>query len=65
MLRTLTSALLALACALAVPLAARAADYPARAVHVLVGYAAGRGPDILARLLSLALSENLHQSFVV
>ena len=69
MFRTLSSALLALACALALtlasPLAAHAADYPERPVHVLVGYAAGSGPDIQARLLSHALSESLHQSFVV
>jgi len=44
---------------------ARAADYPERPVHVLVGYAAGSGPDIQARLISHALSEILHQTFVV
>src|SRR3974390_2732868 len=44
---------------------ARAADYPERPVHVLVGYAAGSGPDIQARLISHALSESLHQAFVV
>jgi tripartite-type tricarboxylate transporter receptor subunit TctC len=45
--------------------AAQAAEYPERPVHVLVGYAAGSGPDIQARLLSHALSESLQQSFVV
>jgi tripartite-type tricarboxylate transporter receptor subunit TctC len=44
---------------------AQAADYPERPVHVLVGYAAGSGPDIQARLLSHALSESQHQPFVV
>lgn len=56
---------LALALTLVFPLAAHAAEYPERPVHVLVGYAAGSGPDIQARLLSHALSESLHQSFVV
>ncbi len=62
MLRAL---IFALAIALACRPAAHAADYPERPVHVLVGYAAGSGPDIQARLLSHALSESLHQSFVV
>src|SRR4051812_43923493 len=64
MLRTLTSAAalaFASALALAAPFAAYAADYPERPVHVLVGYAAGSGPDIQARLISHALSESLHQ----
>lgn len=64
MLRTLTSAV-ALALTLAAPLTVHAADYPERPVHVLVGYAAGSGPDIQARLISHALSESLHQPFVV
>jgi tripartite-type tricarboxylate transporter receptor subunit TctC len=49
---------------LALVTAARA-DYPERPVHILVGYAAGSGPDIQARVLANALSESLHQSFVV
>jgi tripartite-type tricarboxylate transporter receptor subunit TctC len=60
----LLAAALALAVAAAVPFAARA-EYPERPVHVLVGYAAGSGPDIQARLLSHALSESLHQPFIV
>jgi len=44
---------------------AQAAEYPDRPVHVLVGYAAGSGPDIQARVISHALSDSLHQSFVV
>jgi tripartite-type tricarboxylate transporter receptor subunit TctC len=44
---------------------AQAAEYPDHTVHVVVGYAAGSGPDIQARTLSHALSESLHQSFVV
>jgi len=61
MLRALISAL---TLTLAAPFA-HAADYPDRPVHVLVGYAAGSGPDIQARLIAHALSESLHQSFIV
>jgi tripartite-type tricarboxylate transporter receptor subunit TctC len=45
--------------------AALAQTYPDRPVHVLVGYAAGSGPDIQARMVSQALSTILSQSFVV
>jgi tripartite-type tricarboxylate transporter receptor subunit TctC len=44
---------------------AQAQTYPERPVHVLVGYAAGSGPDIQARTVSNALAAALGQSFVV
>jgi tripartite-type tricarboxylate transporter receptor subunit TctC len=44
---------------------ARAQAYPARPVHILVGFAAGTGLDIYARLIGQWLSERLGQSFVV
>ena len=44
---------------------ARAQAYPTRPVRILVGYAAGGGVDIVARLISQWLSERLGQSFVV
>jgi tripartite-type tricarboxylate transporter receptor subunit TctC len=44
---------------------ARAQSYPARPVHVLVGYAAGSASDIIARLMAQRLSEQLGQQFVV
>jgi len=47
------------------PFAAMAQTYPDRPVHVLVGYAAGSGPDIQARTVSHALSNALGQPFVV
>src|ERR1700728_4037163 len=47
------------------PRRARALDYPARPVHVLVGYAAGRASDIIARLMAQQLSQQLGQQFVV
>jgi len=45
--------------------AALAQTYPDRPVHVLVGYAAGSGPDIQTRTVSHALSAALGQAFVV
>ena len=45
--------------------AAQAQQYPDRPVRVLVGYAAGSGPDIQARTVAHQLAESLHQSFVV
>jgi len=44
---------------------ARADIYPSRPVRIIVGYAAGGAPDILARLMGQWLSEGLGQPFVV
>ena len=44
---------------------ARADSYPSRPVRIIVGYAAGGAPDILARLIGRWLSDNLGQPFVV
>jgi tripartite-type tricarboxylate transporter receptor subunit TctC len=44
---------------------AQAQAYPDRPVHVLVGFAAGSGPDIQARTVSNALSAAFGQAFVV
>ena len=45
--------------------AARAQAYPARPVRIVVGFAAGGGADIAARLIGQWLSDRLNQSFVV
>jgi tripartite-type tricarboxylate transporter receptor subunit TctC len=42
-----------------------AQTYPTRPVHIVVGFAAGTGLDIYARLISQWLSERLGQSFVI
>ncbi len=42
-----------------------AQDYPSRPVRILVGFAAGGAPDILARLIGQWLGERLGQQFVV
>lgn len=45
--------------------AAFALDYPTRPVHIVAGYPAGAGPDIIARLIAQALSEKLGEQFIV
>jgi tripartite-type tricarboxylate transporter receptor subunit TctC len=44
---------------------ARAEAYPARPVHIVVGFPPGQAADISARLLGQWLSERLGQSFVI
>ena len=44
---------------------ARAQTYPTRPVRIIVGFPAGSGPDIIARLMGQGLSERLGQQFVV
>ena len=42
-----------------------AADYPSRPVQMVVGFAAGGGTDLVARLLCEWLSQHLRQRFVI
>ena len=54
--------------AAALPAASRIAwalDYPTRPVHLIVGFAAGSGLDLYARLIGQWLSERLGQSFII
>src|ERR1700676_3057050 len=44
---------------------ARTQTYPARPVHLIVGYPAGGPQDIVARLMGQWLSERLGQPFVI
>lgn len=44
---------------------ARAQTYPTRPVRIIVGFAAGGGVDIVARLIGQWLSERLGQTFVI
>ncbi len=45
--------------------AALADTYPSRPLHIIVGFPAGSGPDIVARILGQSLSEEIGQSVVV
>src|SRR6476619_4615050 len=42
-----------------------AQTYPSRPVHIIVGFAAGGGIDVTARLVGQSLSERLGQQFIV
>jgi tripartite-type tricarboxylate transporter receptor subunit TctC len=44
---------------------ARAQTYPARPVHIIVGFPAGGNFDVVARLMGQWLSERLSQTFVI
>jgi tripartite-type tricarboxylate transporter receptor subunit TctC len=54
--------------AAALPAAVRGAwalDYPTRPVRVIVGFPAGTGPDVIARLIGQRLGDRLGQQFFV
>ena len=51
--------------AAALSLAANAADYPNRPVHVIVGLSAGSGVDVMARLVGQKLADSMGQPFIV
>lgn len=57
--------LLAMLAALVAPGAAVAQDFPTRPIRIVVGFVAGGGNDILARLVGQRLSERLGQPVVV
>ncbi len=40
-------------------------DYPARPVRVIVGFPAGSGPDVIARLVGQRIGDRLGQQFIV
>lgn len=44
---------------------AKAQEYPAKPVHIIVGFAAGGGNDIIARVFGQKLSEGLGQPVIV
>src|SRR3977135_1850774 len=65
----LASALAALALgamlALGATMAARAQSYPSHPVRIIVGFAAGSGPDVLARTVAADLTVQFGQQFFV
>src|ERR1700740_2960215 len=44
---------------------AQAQQYPDRPVHIIVGFAAGSGPDVLARAIAAQLGADFGQNFIV
>jgi tripartite-type tricarboxylate transporter receptor subunit TctC len=44
---------------------AQAQQYPSRPVRIIVGFAAGSGPDLLARTITIQLSNDLGQNFYI
>lgn len=55
----------AVLCVSSLTAAARAADYPTRPVHIIVGYPAGGSTDIVARIIGAWLGQRLGQQFIV
>lgn len=63
--RTFTTALLASGAAGLLPGLARAEGYPTKPVKLIVPYAAGGQPDVVARVLTQRLGERIGQSVIV
>jgi tripartite-type tricarboxylate transporter receptor subunit TctC len=55
----------AVAALLAIPQIASSQTYPARPVHVVVGFPGGSSQDIVARIVAQWLSERLGQPFII
>jgi tripartite-type tricarboxylate transporter receptor subunit TctC len=49
----------------AIPAAAQSQPYPNRPVRIVVGFAAGSGPDVLARAIATQLGSDLGHNFIV
>lgn len=62
---SLKASIAMLACTLAMVAVAQAQPYPNRPVRIIVGFAAGSGPDIVARAVGAQLGSDLGQTFVV
>jgi tripartite-type tricarboxylate transporter receptor subunit TctC len=61
----LARAFICIAACIAFATATQAQTYPDRPVHILVGFAAGSGPDVLARAVAAQLGADLGQNFIV
>ncbi len=64
-MRLLTLSILAFAAALIGGQPAAAQEWPQRTVRLVVGYGAGGGTDLVARIIAQALQDKLKQPFVV
>ena len=61
MKRSVVAALTLLICTLS----AAAQDWPAKTVKIIVPFAAGATPDVVARLIADYLQDKLQQTFIV
>jgi tripartite-type tricarboxylate transporter receptor subunit TctC len=61
----LTRCLVAFASVMAFTTSALGQEYPNRPVKIFVGYVAGGGPDVIARLLGQKLSQTFGQQFII
>ena len=64
-MRRLAAWMFLAACAAAASPVARADDFPTRPVRIIVGFSAGSGADITARVVGARMSEILGQQIVV
>ena len=64
-MRKLSVLLLSIAMSGLAATASRAQDYPARPIHVIVGFGAGSGADVSARVIGQRMGQILGQQFVV
>jgi tripartite-type tricarboxylate transporter receptor subunit TctC len=64
-MRRLLSALVATIALTLGPVTAQAQPYPSRPVRLMVGFAAGSGPDLQARAVATQLGSDLGQNFIV
>jgi tripartite-type tricarboxylate transporter receptor subunit TctC len=65
MRRSIEMALLTLVLGQTMAMTAQAQQYPNRPVRIIVGFAAGAGPDLIARAVGQALGADLGQNFFV
>ncbi len=63
--RCFAAAMAALAVGLAAPASAQDAGYPNRVIRIVVGFAAGGGNDIFARLVGQKLQDLIGQTVVI
>src|SRR3569833_2205117 len=50
---------------LAIPQSATAQDYPSQDIHFIVGFAAGSGPDVIARFVAEKMRARLNRTIIV
>jgi len=64
-IRALTAFIVALFVAVFHTTSSKAQDWPQRTVRIVVGYGAGGGTDLVARIVAQALQDKFKQPFIV